>query len=85
MSIKRHAWIKRYAGIKLYAGIVAAVVTIGGLGMAGAAPASLAIAAPAPVAHCNVIEADGYSPCLPRLVNPGGPINPGGPMKPLSA
>jgi len=80
--------IKRYAGIKLHAGIVTAAATIGGLGMAGAASASPAIAAPATVAHCNVILVGGYSPCFPRPVNPGGPIypvNPGGPIRPFPA
>jgi hypothetical protein len=68
--------IKRHAEIKFYAGIVAAAATIGGLGVAGTASASPAIAAPVPVAHCNVIEAGGYSPCLHRLINPGGPMKP---------
>jgi hypothetical protein len=36
--------------------------------------------APTSMAHCNVIMADGYSPCFPS--SPIGHINPGGPMKP---
>jgi hypothetical protein len=36
--------------------------------------------APASMAHCNVIMADGYSPCFPG--SPIGHINPGGPMIP---
>jgi hypothetical protein len=74
--------IKRLARIKLYAGIVTAAAAIGGLGMAGVVSASPAIPA-AGVAHCNVIEADGYSPCFHTPIDPGGPItiNPGGPIR----
>ncbi len=66
--------------VKLHTGMVAAAVAIGGLGIAAAASASPAIAAPVLVAHCNVIVVGGYSPCFPRLIIP---IKPGGPMKPL--
>jgi hypothetical protein len=66
--------------VKLCAGIAVAAAAIGGLGMAGAASASPAVAASVPTAHCNVILVGGYSPCFPRPVIP---INPGGPMKPL--
>jgi hypothetical protein len=39
--------------------------------------------APAAMAHCNVIMADGYSPCFPS--SPIGHINPGGPIRLISA
>jgi hypothetical protein len=79
--------------VKLCAAIVAAVA-IGGLGMAGASASP--VTASVPVAHCNVILADGYSPCFPWPICPINPrpiypinprpicpINPGGPMKPV--
>lgn len=64
--------------VKLYAAIAAAAAAIGGLGMAEAS-ASPVVTASVPMAHCNVILADGYSPCFPRLIGP----NPGGPDKPV--
>jgi hypothetical protein len=72
--------IRRHTVIRLCAGLVTAA-TMGGLGMAGAASASPAIAATAGVAHCNVIMVGGYSPCFPKPVYPGGTVNPGGPIR----
>ena len=70
---------------KLFAGAVAVGAALGGLGMTGTASAmggpiaatipAAPIHAPIPVAHCNVIVYDGWSPCF----------NPGGIMIPYSA
>jgi hypothetical protein len=61
---------------KLFAAAVAIGAALGGLGMTGTASASSGpIHAPIPVAHCNVLVYDGWSPCF----------NPGGVMIPYSA
>jgi hypothetical protein len=68
--------------VKFCAGIAAAAAAIGALGMAGASSASPVVTASVPVAHCNVILADGHSPCFPSpIIRPIMPVSPGGPMK----
>jgi hypothetical protein len=67
---------------KLFAGAVAVGAALGGLGMTGTASAlGRPTHAPIPVAHCNVIVYDGWSPCI----NPNPVLNPGGVMIPYSA
>jgi hypothetical protein len=44
---------------------------------------SIPLTTPAAMPHCNVMMANGYSPCFPS--GPLGHIDPGGPIKLVSA
>jgi hypothetical protein len=89
MSIKRHARTKLHAGMVTTASTMSELSIhdlesqTGELLPEREALSTPLATAPAAMAHCNVIMANGSSPCFPS--SPIGHFNPGGPIKLVSA